>query len=161
MVSRNYLKVVHSQAFPEFGLVVFFTQRRCHHIFCALEFRALIILRGQEKIMRTRFRMHRYSAISCLRNRVQRFAGGQMHDVERRIGQLRQTDGTMGGFAFQYGRTGGRVILRRAQTLRNGLLNQHGNHFAILGVDTSHSAVGARHAVGSAPRVRGTGQGPR
>ena len=126
--------------------MIVIAQRRRHHVLRAFETGPLVFLSGEEQIVRAGLRMDRNAAVARLGHRGQRLARGQVHDVERRPRQLREPDGAMGGFAFEYRRARGRVVLRRAQALSDRLLDQHLDDRAVLGMDAGHRAVVAGHA---------------
>ena len=91
--------------------------------------------------MRTRLGVRRESPIPRLGDRGQRLGGRQMHDVEGRVGQLGQPDGSVRRLPFHQRGAGDGVIFRCRVVLGDGLLDQHLDHRAVLGMDADHAAL--------------------
>ena len=79
--------------------------------------------------------------VARLGHRVERLAGGEVHQVDRRLGKLGDADDAVGRLALHDGRARQHVPLGAGVAGVERLLHQHVDDMAVLGMDLHHAAV--------------------
>ena len=109
--------------------------------FAALEPRPLVVLVGEEQVLRAGLRVGGQPHVPRLLHLLQRVGAGEVDDVERHAGHLGQRDGAAGGLALRARGARERVVLGRGLALAQRLLDQGVDHPAVLGVHADEPAV--------------------
>ena len=141
VVGRDHLQVVLREPLPQHVLVPLLAQRRRHHVLRAVESGLLVVVVGQEQVLRARLGVGRQPHVARLPDLLERVRRREVDDVDRHAGHLGERDRAAGGFAFGRRRTRQRVILRRRLALAQRLLHQLVDDAAVLGVHADQAAV--------------------
>ena len=143
VIGGDDLEVVGLEPAPERMLVRRAPERWRHHELRCLEARPVVLLFGEEEIVRAGLGMDGEPAVPRFRHRVERLARREVHDIDRRLGELRDADDPVGRLALHQGGPGQHVPLGARIAGGERLLHQHVDDVAVLGVDLHHPAVRA------------------
>src|ERR1700677_1550789 len=141
VVRGDDLQVIVFEAVPEFGLMMFFTQRRGEDVLGALEAGAGQFVDGEEQVLRAGFGEDGDASVSCGAHLVQGFFGGEMDDVDRGAGHLGHGDGAVNGFGFGGYGSGEAVVDRGGFAFGDGSFNDDVDDASVFGVEADERAV--------------------
>ena len=144
VVGRHHREVVGAQPAPQRSGVVRRPQRRGGDELGALEARPGQVVERQVEVLRAGFCEDVLPRVAGLGDRRQGMGGGQVHDVERAAGDLRQRDRPARGLAFQLRRPGQAVLDRVGAARRDGLRDELVDRDAVFRVHHDRRAGALR-----------------
>ena len=148
-------ELVHAQALPQVALVavahltdvvrvvVLAAHRRAAHPLGAFETGlAQRLFQREVQVLRAGLGEHIAAMVAGGGDLVEGIAGTHVHDVQRHVaGHVAQHDGAVRGLGLQRRGTGVAVVLRVGLATGEGLLHQHVDGDAVLGVHHDHGAA--------------------
>ena len=152
MVGGDHLQIVLCEALPELFLVPFLAQRRSENIFGGFKAGHIHVFQRKIKVLRAGFGIGAQSAVARLADFFERVVAREVHDINRRAGHFRQSDGSRRRFRFGGRRPGERVIFRRAFAFRERALHDYVNRSAVFRVHADHSSAVRRGGHGAKNR---------
>lgn len=147
MVGGDHLEVVGAQAPPQPGLVLPGAKGRGAHVLGALEVRFGEVVGRQEQVLRAGLAEDVQPLVAGARQLGDRLHGRDVHDVQGRARDLGEPDGAVGRLGLQQGLADLAVVARVGLAAGQGLLHEHVDGDAVLGVHHDQAAVlgGALH----------------
>ena len=144
VVGRHHRQLVGTQTPPEHRVVLTGPKRGRADELGALEPRPRHVVLREEEILRARLGKGVLAPRARLHNGVERWFRGEVDDVERRLGDLGETDGSCRRLALQLGRAGETVEDRVGLAAGEGVLDDGVDGDAVLGVHHDEGAVARR-----------------
>ena len=148
VVGRDDLQVVGLQRGPQRILRPLVAQGWRHDVLGDREVVAVVDRVVEEQVVRAGLGEDRDAGVARLHHVLEGLARRQVHEVHRRVGQLRQLDAAMRGLALQDRRPRQCVVARRGVALRQRLADQQLDDVAVLGMQRHHAAMLADQAHG-------------
>ncbi len=123
---------------PQRRLVVLFAQRRGEDVLGLFPaFAGHLLFEREHQVLRASLRQGMQAALLRVLELAQGVLVGEMHDVHRGAGYMRDGDGAVGGLSFCMGRPAVRVMVGLGFALREHARNHDVDYAAILGVDAA------------------------
>jgi hypothetical protein len=120
-------------------------QRRAAHVLGALEVQLGEVVGGEEEVLRAGLAEDRQPGVAGARQLGDGLAGGDVDDVQRgAAGDPGELDGAVGGLGLEQHLADLAVVARIRPARRQGLLDQHVDGDAVLGVHHDRAAVARR-----------------
>ncbi len=148
VVGGDDLQRVFGEALPEFFLVPFFAERRRENVFGALEAGHIHVFEREIQILRTGLGVRGETAVTGFADFFERVVAGEMNDVDGRAGHFRESNGAGSGFRFGGSRARERVILGRAFSFGERLLDDDVDGAAVFRMHADEAVVLGRLAHG-------------
>lgn len=134
VVGGDHLEVVGAQSAPEGGLVFAWPQRGRADVLGPLEVRLGEIVGGQEEVLGAGLAEDGKSLVAGRRQLGDGFLGGDVDDVERRVGDAGQLDRAVRRLGLQQDLAYFSVVARIGASGGEGLLHEDVDRDAVLGV---------------------------
>lgn len=147
VVGGDHLEVVGAQAPPQRRLVLLGPERGAAHVLGALEVRLGEVVGGQEQVLRAGLPEDGQALVAGPGQLGDRLRRRDVHDVQRRPGDLGEPDGAVGRLRLQEGLADLAVEAGVGLAAGEGLLDEDVDRDAVLGVHHDQAAVlgGALH----------------